>query len=81
MEHRKNRNGTCFDAVEDRERETTNLGSTDVARPRRIETRVCTNPGPTRFDLTEKVRPESALLKFVPEELGLQLEFGAPTDT
>ena len=77
---RENRNGVWLDAEKYREGEATNLRPTNVASPRGVESRIGANAGPARFDLAEKLQPESAPLKFVPEKLGLQFELSAPTD-
>ena len=80
VDDRENCDGVWLNAEEHREGEATNLRSSNVARPWRVESRIGANAGPAGFDLAEELPPESASLKFVPEKLGFQLELGASTD-
>ena len=77
---RENRDGAWLDVEKYREGEAMRLCSTDVAGPRRVESRVVSNARPAGFDLAEELQPESGPLEFVPEKLGLQFELSAPTD-
>ena len=80
MHDRQNGDRSRLDAVENSEREPTDLRPANIARPDRVETGIGTNAIPARFDLGEELQPKFALLEFVPEELSLQFELRPLTD-
>jgi hypothetical protein len=76
----QNGDGVSLQAEKDCEWEAADLRPAYVATPEHVEVRVRTDARPTRLDLSEELTSEAASLKFIPEELGFQLELGAPTD-
>jgi hypothetical protein len=80
MHDRENRDRGWLDAVEHSEWESANLRSANAARPDWVKIGTGTNAIPARFHLRKKFQPESAPLKFVPKEMGLQFELCARAD-